>query len=210
MLRVWILAAKFVECSSVCGTRFKSERANELFLGELKKYVPRPGMLDVFRLVINEVYTTKTKNKTEELKALKTELEQLNNRVTKARDLLLAGDIDAGDYKDIKAASENRINLLENKIFDLNKGSTNIKPLLDKALNSLSRLDVLYLEADTKRKREIIGSMYPEKLTFDGNDYRTTRLNEAVELIYKLGEGFSENKKGQISEKTDLSLLVDP
>ena len=100
--------------------------------------------------------------------------------------------------------------MLENKIFDLNKGSTNIKPLLDKALNSLSRLDVLYLEADTKRKREIIGSMYPEKLTFDGNDYRTTRLNEAVELIYKLGEGFSENKKGQISEKTDLSLLVDP
>jgi hypothetical protein len=74
-------------------------------------------MLDVFRLVINEVYTTKTKNKTEEPKALKTELEQLNNRVTKAGDLLLAGDINASDYKDIKAASESRINLLENKIF---------------------------------------------------------------------------------------------
>ena len=141
---------------------------------------------------------------------MKTELEQLNSRVTKARDLLLAGDIDAGDYKDIKAASESRISLLENKIFDLNKGSANIKPLLDKALNSLSRLDTLYEEADTKRKREIIGSMYPEKLTFDGNDYRTSRLNEAVELIYKLGEGFSQNKKGQISKKTDLSLQVDP
>jgi hypothetical protein len=61
-------------------------------------------MLEVFRLVISEVYTTKTKNKTEELKALKTELEQLNSRVTKARDLLLAGDIDASDYKGIKAA----------------------------------------------------------------------------------------------------------
>ena len=33
-------------------------------------------------------------------------------------------------------------------------------------------------------------------------------INEAVELIYKLGEGFSENKKGQISNKTDLSSLV--
>lgn len=198
----------YYHCSSVCGTRFKSDRANELFLGELKKYVPCAGMLEVFKLVINEVYTTKTKNKTEELKALKTELEQLNSRVTKARDLLLAGDIDAGDYKDIKAASESRISLLENKIFDLNKGSANIKPLLDKALNSLSRLDTLYEEADTKRKREIIGSMYPEKLTFDGNDYRTSRLNEAVELIYKLGEGFSQNKKGQISKKTDLSLQV--
>ncbi len=52
--------------------------------------------------------------------------------------------------------------------------------------------------------------MYPEKLTFDGMGYRTSRLNEAVELIYKLGEGFSENKKGQISIKTDLSSLVVP
>ncbi len=50
--------------------------------------------------------------------------------------------------------------------------------------------------------------MYPEKFTFDGNGYRTSRLNEAVELIYKLGEGFSQNKKGQISNKTDLSLQV--
>ena len=50
--------------------------------------------------------------------------------------------------------------------------------------------------------------MYPEKLTFDGIRYRTSRLNEAVELIYKLGEGFSEKKEGQISKKTDLSLLV--
>jgi hypothetical protein len=33
-------------------------------------------------------------------------------------------------------------------------------------------------------------------------------LNEAVKPIYKLGEGFGENKKGQISEKTDLSSLV--
>lgn len=50
--------------------------------------------------------------------------------------------------------------------------------------------------------------MYPEKLTFDRMSYRTSRLNEAVELIYKLGEAFNENKKGQISIKTDLSSLV--
>ena len=50
--------------------------------------------------------------------------------------------------------------------------------------------------------------MYPEKLTFDGLSYRTSRLNEAVELIYKLGEGFSENEKGQICKKADLSSLV--
>ena len=46
----------------------------------------------------------------------------------------MSGDIDASDYKDIKAASESRISFLENEIFDLNKGSVSVKPLLDNAL----------------------------------------------------------------------------
>ncbi len=72
----------------------------------------------------------------------------------------------------------------------------------------LSSLDELYEKADNKDKREIIGSIYPEKLTFDGFHYRTARLNEAVELIYKLGEGISENENGQTESNFDLSTLV--
>src|SRR5665647_604684 len=200
----------YYHCSSSCGTRFKSQQANELFAGELKKYIPRPDMAEVFKLVINEVYLAKTKNQKDEIKNIKTELEQLNSRLSKARELLLSGDLDGTDYKEIKAESEKKIAYLEGKALDLNRGTTSIVPLLDKALNSLIRLDTLYAEADTKRKREIIGSLYPEKLTFDGMSYRTSRLNEAVELIYKLGDGFSENKKGQTSQKTDLSSLVVP
>ncbi len=198
----------YYHCSSSCGTRFKSQHANELFASELKKYIPRPGMAEVFKLVINEVYLAKTKNQKDEIKNIKIELEQLNNRLLKARELLLSGDLDGTDYKGIKYESEKKIACLEGKALDLNRGNTSISTLLDKALNNLSRLDKLYDDADTNRKREIIGSMYPEKLTFDGLSYRTSRLNEAVELIYKLGEGFSENEKGQICKKADLSLLV--
>jgi site-specific DNA recombinase len=198
----------YYHCSSSCGTRFKSQHANELFAGELKKYIPRPGMEDVFKLVINEVYLAKTRNQKEEIKTIKAELEQLNSRLSKARELLLSGDLDGSDYKQIKSEAERKIAYLEGKASDLSKGCVSIEPLLDKALNSLTRLDKLYTEADTKRKREIISSMYPEKLTFDGMCYRTSRLNEAVELIYKLGEDFSQNEKGQISKKTNLSSLV--
>ena len=42
---------------------------------------------------------SKTKNQKDELKNIKAELEQLNSRLTKARDLLLSGDLDGADYK---------------------------------------------------------------------------------------------------------------
>jgi hypothetical protein len=91
---------------------------------------------------------------------------------------------------------------------ELSKQSSNIEPLLNKAVMKLSSLDELYEKADNKDKREIIGSIYPEKLVFDGFHYRTARLNEAVELIYKLGEGFRENENGQTESDFDLSTVV--
>ena len=66
----------------------------------------------------------------------------------------------------------------------------------------------MYEKANDKDKREIIGSIYPEKLVFDGFNYRTARLNEAVELIYKLGKGLNENKNGQTESNFDLSTSV--
>jgi hypothetical protein len=64
------------------------------------------------------------------------------------------------------------------------------------------------LDSGIERKREVIGSMYPEKLTFDGERLRTTRINEAAQIIYKLGKAFSENEKGQSGNIPTLSSQV--
>ena len=41
----------------------------------------------------------------------------------------------------------------------------------------------VYKKADVNQKREIIGSIYPEKPVFSENNYRTARINEAAALI---------------------------
>ena len=65
-----------------------------------------------------------------------------------------------------------------------------------------------YGSSGNEVKRQIIGSMFPKKLVFDGRSYRTTRVNEAVRLIWAMGAVFSGNKKGQTDQKIDLSSLV--
>src|SRR5690606_26777275 len=93
-------------------------------------------------------------------------------------DLLLAGDIEADDYRIIKSESEERINRLEAKLAATITDSTDIEPLLNKAISNISQLDILYQIGSIIQKRKIISSMFPEKLTFDGFQYRTTRINE--------------------------------
>ena len=71
-------------------------------------------------------------------------------------------------------------------------------------------MNEFYESSGNEVKRQITGSMFPEKLVFDGRLYRTTRVNEAVRLIWAMGAVFSGNKKGQTDQKIDLSSLVTP
>ena len=198
----------YYHCTSSCGARFKAENANDLFSKELKKLVPKPGMTEVYKLVIQEEFKSKTKFQREDVKLVKEALEKASNELVNARRLLLANEIEPSEYRLIKSDYEKKITGLESKLMELSKESNNIEPLLNKAIANLTSLDKLYENANNEAKREIIGSIYPEKLTFDGFHYRTARLNEAVRLIYSMGEGFSENKNGQTEVIFDLSNAV--
>lgn len=66
----------------------------------------------------------------------------------------------------------------------------------------------MYENGNIQQKRLIIGSMYPENLTFDGIQHRTTRLNEAMRWIYNVDKAFNENKNGKQADISHVSRLV--
>jgi site-specific DNA recombinase len=78
-------------------------------------------------------------------------------------------------------------------------------PILDKTIKNLAKPDNIWIEATTIKKRQIVGSIFPEKLVFDGENFRTTRMSEAVGLKYRLDAAFKENKNGTSDIFIDLS-----
>lgn len=59
---------------------------------------------------------------------------------------------------------------------------------------NMNLLDKIYLEGTIQKKRQIISSIFPEKLCFDEQESRIGRINEAVQLIHTLNKDFSETK----------------
>ena len=195
----------YYHCSSECGIRYKAPDVNIKIVDEIRKYVQPLPRLQLFKEVIVSVYKAKTHDQHNEVQQLKKQLEEATKRISKARELLLCGDIEADDYRTIKSESEERINRLESKLAASATDITNIEPLWDKAISSISRLDVLYENGTVTQKRKIIGSMFPEKLTYDGFQYRTTRINEALNLISLINSKIKGKKKGTNPSFSDLS-----
>src|SRR5690606_23367790 len=85
-----------------------------------------------------------------------------------------------------------------------------IEGILEKGMRNLSQLDILYNSGEVETQRKIIGSIFPEKLVFTGDAYRTTRVNYAVQLIYSMDKAFVEKENGTSLSILDLSHQVIP
>ena len=198
----------YYHCISSCGFRYRADGANNAFVNELKKFKPHPGVVHLYKLIIGSAYKKQSAQQQNGSKQLVNEIRKLNDRLSKARELLLEGDIDAGDYRAIKVECEEKLNRLEAQLAEATthtKATMSIDKLLDKAVSTLSQLDVIYSQADVTRKREIISSIYPEKLSFDGYQYRTPRINEAVQIIYQINNNLHKTKNRKSEDFFHLS-----
>ncbi|WP_394767130.1 recombinase family protein [Ferruginibacter sp.] len=200
----------YYHCVSTCGRRFRADNTNNLFLLELKKFALNPGMRDLYVSLLKESFQEKNKSGQSEQKNLLSQIDVLNERLKHSRELLADNKIDSNDYAELKKDCTAKITTLEAKLAACPKVEKSIDDLLQKAIGNLSSLDILYAKGSVKQKRQIISSIYPEKLSFDGFQYRTLRLNEAVRLIYTLGKGSTETKNRKKDEISPVSGEVVP
>ncbi len=194
----------YYHCVSSCGCRYRANYTNDSFVEELKKFKPHPGVIGLYKVIIGNAYKKQTSQLQNGSKQVMDEINKVNGRLTKARELLLSEDIDPIDYRTIKTECENKLTRLEAKLTEntTNASTTvGIDKLIEKAVSTLSHLDIIYNEANITMKREIISSIYPEKLSFDGLQYRTPRINEAVRIIYQIN-----NKLGAIKNRKDYDI----
>jgi len=185
----------YYHCSSACGYRYKAKDVNNAILKDLKKLVPKPGMAEVCTRVVNEMYNSEFSQKGDNKREIVAKIETLNTRIKAARGLLLNGDLDGTDYKSVKIECEEQIVKLESKLFEASTPKVNIETQLKNAVEVLLKLDLLYKNGKLSLKREIIGSIFPEKLSFDGEQHRTTRLNEVVSIICMISNELQSKKK---------------
>ena len=197
----------YYHCIAACGTRFKAEQANEIFNEELSKFVPKESVAELYKLVVKDMFNQQNSPYKDGRKELLNQIQAENDKLAKARKLLLEDAIDTADYKTIKAECETKLLSLEAKLTGFSRpAALNLNTCVDRALAALSQLIALYNGSDTAAKRNIIGSIYPEKLCFDSLQYRTAQMNEAARLMFMINSNLGAKKN---RTKLDFSSLSD-
>jgi site-specific DNA recombinase len=80
---------------------------------------------------------------------------------------------------------------------------------LKESIHFFKNLPKAMKSMDIQDKFEILSSIFPEKLQFDGKNCRTQKINKVLDLILTVDRGFRDNKKRDKLKKIGLSLWVE-
>ena len=84
----------YYHCFGGCTSRFRADNVNQLFLRELKKYVPKPEMEDLYKITLQEAWAEKNNHLQGDRKQITTLIKELENKLSYARDLVTSRQID--------------------------------------------------------------------------------------------------------------------
>ena len=78
---------------------------------------------------------------------------------------------------------------------------TKIEPKLTYAYSLIDSMVYYIREAPVEVRCHLIGSIFPEKIEFDGEKYRTSKMNEVAELIFQSNNELGKQKQDLESTK---------
>ena len=88
--------------------------------------------------------------------------------------------------------------------------TSNYVETLSKTLQFSLKLPVIWSSGNVAQKEKLQKLIFPDGITYDRKNgaFRTDKINEVFGCIADLNSVSTENKKGQINENIDLSLLA--
>lgn len=199
----------YYHCSSACGFRHNSDLVNELFESELSKYEFQPGIRKILNTIILHNFKSVSSTIKDERSTITNRINSLNERISKARDMFLSDKIDEDDFRDIKNRYKGELDELKEKSGLIKKSpESEIETKLSLALDAVTNVADRYRNANLIDKRAIVGSIFPEKLTFDGTSFRTAKMNSFAKSIFLIKKELGGKKRGDQNLKNLNPRLV--
>lgn len=165
----------------------------------MEDYTLNVKTAELFKMVILDEYANDTLENKEYKIYLAKQITESNNKLNRAKELLLLGDIDGNDYKTLTLECEDNIIRTKAKLEDTAKKKYTIaqlEPILDNAIFTLTKLSSIFTKSAINDTRRLIGSMFPEKFDFEMLQHRTALVSETFQRIYLINKKLEDKKKG--------------
>ncbi len=170
-----------------------------MFKDFIQSFQPKTKFIELYNEILKDVFrSTGTDRELSKLK-LKDDIQIINDRLNNAIIKNLDGKLTDCLFEQISKKLTNEKTELETRLKTLSNTAPEFAEYLKNSTTLLSDLGNFYVTTDTESKKQLIGSIFPEKIYFENNEYRTNKINDVVALMCSGSKGLKENNLASLA-----------
>ena len=199
----------YYHCNHCHNERYRASAINDTIHQILQDFKISKDARDLYRQVMSEVLGSTDIEIENKKRKLREQIKQQEERLINLEELLLDNKMPYHEYSTLKSKTDTLKLKCQLELNNLLEHNLVFEKKMERALNAFKDVATLYQMKALGDKANLISSIFPEKLSFDGNQCRTTRINEVLRLALNIDKGLRKNKTGQLSKKLVLSRVVE-
>jgi DNA invertase Pin-like site-specific DNA recombinase len=181
----------YYHCRASCGCRLRADNVHQLLLEELKSFKLLVDYKPICEKILRQTLMNEQQIKAQTVSQLTKRINELGDKLSRSRELLLNGDIDGNDYKRIKTNCETDINILQEKSAMWQLKNRQISKDVNNGVMLFSRLHQVYEQGDIQIKRTLTSLIFRDYLVSDKDNICRTRLNNTMNVLYDKQTAFT-------------------
>lgn len=190
-----------------CSKSYKAYIVNDAFEKELTQFNVRKEALDLYIMILRDTFNTSDTERDIKRKSLEASIKQVKEQIGVLDERFASGNLPVERYNRLSQNLEDRGNELVMEHATLGKASADYEKYVATTNILLSDVSGFYSKASLMGKPKLIGSIYPEKLIFDGEKYRTENINKVFSVLATVDKGFKKKSPANFAR---LSTLAPP
>ena len=176
----------YYHCQDKKHIHIKAGEVNTAFINYISTLRPNEAVLQIYEEVLTDLRNDKVKDVKRMIASINDDIRVQEERIDKIEDKYLDGELDRESYKHMMDRHKKKIKILESKkelLETPNRGK--VEPQLKYSINLIDNIDKFFKYAPADAKIRALSSIFPEKIKFDGKNFRTDSLNSVLGLIYQ-------------------------
>ena len=166
--------------------RIKADALNSAFVDYISSLRPNQAIMQLYKEVLLDLRKDNARDIRAMIDDIDKDILEINERMNKIEDKYLDGEIDNDAYNRMIARQKNQLNTLSSRRELLETSNREkIEPQLKYSINLIDNIDRFFQYAPAEAKIKALSSIFPEKIEFDGNNFRTVSMNSVLALIYQ-------------------------
>jgi hypothetical protein len=196
-------------CHNAKHIRKRAEEVNEGFAKYIGALKPSIEVLNLYKEVLKDLHGDSKREIQTEINKLNKEVTTKQSQIESVEDMLIMDKSHSDRYNRILERYEKEVSELQTRISTLELSKReNIEPKLSYAIMLINNIDSYIRDAPLETKIKLIGSIFDDKIEYDGEKYRTNSYNKVLDLIFQQTNELRGKEKEKGEKLSSFSVSV--